>query len=561
MKRYLFLALCTGMLFSNGQISAQTVLEAIQGQVVDEEGVPIPNVTVSKLNSFEETETNEAGNFTIKASEGDVLRFAAIWKKPLEIEVGTTSNLQVEMKANMELLQEVLVTTKRKKEEEVTTAFGKRKKSSVGYQTKAMEDFIGPADIDLTDVVKKWPGITWKGNGFTFQFFLRRSASITSVPVLVIFDGVPVQQNYLSMVDPSTIETITLLQGLVGAVRYGTLGAGGVMLVETKMYASLNEEEKEVPKLLVENNDFDENLSQLDTFLVTREPAYIQQLKNSGSFSEAKATYLKLRRNAENNTLRFYLDCADYFQKWEPSFAYEVLTEIFDKAENNPRILKTLAYQLEESGHLNQAKFLYEKILELRPQHVQAYRDLALIYTQTQDYEVAKALYIQMLRNSVPGVDFGPIQSTIANEFQHFLLNNRSKVSLDNIPSDFLVASNTPKIRLVLEWTDPLSEFEVQFVGPQKKYFVWNHSPYGESDFIENEIKEGFSIKEFEIDKVPPGEWLVNIRNLEPESTTGRAYLRYTLYKDYGFPSEEKKSMLVALDKIDEKIILDSFLN
>jgi len=98
-------------------------------------------------------------------------------------------------------------------------------------------------------------------------------------------------------------------------------------------------------------------------------------------------------------------------------------------------------------------------------------------------------------------------------------------------------------------------------VGPEKNNFEWNHSVFDSSNFIESELEDGFSMREFEIDTAPNGEWLVNIKNNKTENSAGRTYLRYTFYKNYGFPSEEKKSVLIALDKIDEKIILDSFMN
>jgi tetratricopeptide (TPR) repeat protein len=220
-----------------------------------------------------------------------------------------------------------------------------------------------------------------------------------------------------------------------------------------------------------------------------------------------------------------------------------------------------VAYQLEQNGLLKHAKYVYERLIELKPDHAQSYRDLALIYTQTGEYELAKSLYVQMINNSIPNVDFTELKRSLITEFKHFLIQKKRKINLDGIPNDFLVASTIPKTRLVLEWTDPMSEFEVQFVGPEKNYFAWNHTVFNSSEFIENEIEDGFGMREFEIDTAPNGEWLVNIKNIKTENSSGHTYVRYTFYKDYGFPSEKKKSVLIPLDKIDEKIILDTFMN
>ncbi|MEL6810101.1 MAG: carboxypeptidase-like regulatory domain-containing protein [Bacteroidota bacterium] len=534
----------------------------ISGIVLDEDNNPIPKASISIENSFRETESGEDGTFTIAGNEGDILKCTALFKKSVQIQVALDQPLRIVLKPDIELLDEVVLLKKRE-EELVNTAFGKKKRSSVGYQTKALADFISPADVDMTSVIKKIPDFIWTDDGVNFSFGLRRGlGSITRSEVLLVVDDVPVSQSFLRTLDPSRIESATLLKSLAATVKYGTLGNGGVLLIETKMMASFKKNGAiERPQLLVQGNEYTEQLKLAQTYFLETTPNYLDQLNTATSFQEAKEIYGQLGKDPENNTLFFYIDCADYFEKWDIAFSYQLLSQLVGRANNNPKVLRTIAYRLEENGQLSQAKYIYERILEIRPDQAQSYRDLALIYTKTQELEVAKALYIQMLNNSVPNVDFSKLHSTLANEFQHFVLNHKRRIKFDNVPNDFLVASNTPKIRLVLEWTDPLSEFEVQFVGPEKKYFAWNHSPYGDSEFLQNEIEDGYSIKEFEIDKVPPGEWLVNIKNIKTENTAGRTYLRYTLYKNYGFPSEEKKSLLVPMDKIDEKIILDTFLN
>lgn len=551
-----FLLIC---LMSPMAIIAQSLEASITGMVLDEENNPIPNASIFKLNSFIESETNEDGEFSITAIPGDILKVAALWKETKEVTIEDRSQLKIFLKPNSELLEEVLVINKRK-EEVVNTPFGKRRRINVGYQAKPMEEFIAPTDLDMTDVVKRFPDVKWSESGGVFGFLIKRNKALG--PALVVIDGVPVSQSFLSTVPPGEVETITLIKGFVGTIKYGTQGRGGVLLIETKTYADLKrKDKKEKPQLLVKGNDYTEQLTSMQSYLLGITPNYLAKLSKSKSFEEAKKIYKNLTQRSGNNTLGFYIDCANYFQKWDATFSYQVLSEIFKRAENNPKILKTLAFQLEESGHLNQAKFVYEKILELRPGHAQSYRDLALIYIQTEEFQIAKSLYIQMLSNSIPNVDFTAIQPAIVNEFQHFQLKNRAKIKFDDIPNDLLVATNRPETRLVLEWTDAMSEFEVQFVGPQKKYFVWSHSSYGDNEFVESEIKDGVSMKEFEIDKVPPGEWLVNIKNIKTNNTAGRTYLRYTLFKNYGLATEEKKTVLVSLEKLSEKIVLDTFLN
>ncbi|MEM7084746.1 MAG: TonB-dependent receptor plug domain-containing protein [Bacteroidota bacterium] len=533
----------------------------ISGVVLDQDNKPVSKASISKLNSLTEAQTKDDGTFLIEASPGDVLKFSALFKKTSEVTITNDASLQVVLKTDVDLLDEVILL--RKEEEKFkNTAFGKKRRNSLGYESRSVTHLINDIDLDLTTVFRKIPELYTTGSGTNFGFGLRRARSINPSPVLIVLDGVPVAQNIVNTLDPRNIASITLLKSLASTVRYGSLGAGGVILIETKLAAAQKEDElNEDQQLKEQEKSYSDNPRLADTYFSATTPDYINVLNTATNFEQAKSLYKKLYNERKNTSLYFLMDCSEYFQKWDALYSYKILSEIFSRGNANPKILRSIAFQLEESDLPNHAKFVYEKIIELQPDHAQSYRDLALIYAQTGEYELAKTLYIQMINNTIPNVDFSELKKSIVTEFKHFLIQKKRKINLKGIPNDFLVANTVPKTRLVIEWTDPMSDFEVQFVGPEKNNFEWNHSVFNSSNFIESELEDGFSMREFEIDTAPNGEWLVNIKNNKTENSAGRTYLRYTFYKNYGFPSEEKKSVLIALDKIDEKIILDSFFN
>ena len=544
------------------QAPESSIYFSISGVVLDQQKKPIPNASISKLNSLRETTTKDDGTFFLEAQLGDVLRCSALYKKTSEITITSDSKLEIIMKTDVDLLDEVVLVRKEEAEKFSNTAWGKKRKKTLGYEAKSVTHLISGADIDLTTVISKIPEMVTNGTGMNFSFGLQRAQSINPTPVLIILDGIPVDTNIINFINPADIHSITLLKSLAATVRYGTLGAGGVLLIETKLASNLEEEaEEERPVIAEQKRTYQEELKLAETYFSSTTPDYMSVLNLANSFDEAKNLYARLYKEERSNSLYFLMDCSEYFQKWDANFSYKILSEVFSRASDNPKILKSIAYQLEASKLTKHAKYVYERIIELQPSHAQSYRDLALIYSQTGEYELAKTLYIQMINNSIPNVDFSELTASIVTEFKHFLIQKKRKINLKGIPNDFLVANTIPNTRLVLEWTDPMSDFEVQFVGPEKNNFEWNHSVFNSSNFIENELEDGFSMREFEIDKAPNGEWLVNIKNRKTENSAGRTYLRYTFYKNYGFPSEEKKSVLIALDKIKEKIILDSFMN
>ena len=112
----------------------------------------------------------------------------------------------------------------------------------------------------------------------------------------------------------------------------------------------------------------------------------------------------------------------------------------------------------------------------------------------------------------------------------------------------------------MFEWNDPNTEFQFQFVDPNKKFFKWEHSLFETKARMLDEIKNGYHMEEFIIDDAVSGEWIINIENFSNEPETNPTYLKYTVYKNYGLENETKKVKVVKLFDQKQKVTLDSFV-
>ncbi|MBT8305285.1 MAG: hypothetical protein KJP09_12495, partial [Bacteroidia bacterium] len=225
----------------------------------------------------------------------------------------------------------------------------------------------------------------------------------------------------------------------------------------------------------------------------------------------------------------------------------------------NPKALKALAYKLEEKLIHEEAKLVYQRIAVLRPNDVQSYRDLALSYVANGNYQEAMTLYKQMLANDKPNVDFSAIESTIINEIKHLVANHRQEVNYKDLHPDLLSVKFKSDVRFVFDWNDPNSEFEFQFVNPQKKFYTWAHTKFDNMERMTDEIQKGYHTEEYIIDDADKGEWIINIRNLSEEDTENPTYLKYTVYTNYGLPDETKEVKVVKLYQLENKVTLDKF--
>jgi len=539
-------------------ISATDVADNLYyGVVYSEDKTPIQGAVVRIKNSFKEVQTESNGRYKIAANAGDVLEISALGMYTKDTLLSKTKKTHIPLKTDGELLDEILVQQKKKSKEVRKTAFGDKSKEELGYHTDEItKDQISLADINAYEVLLRQPGIQL----YQGALYFTKAISINRTPILVYLDGVPVASNILQSLDARIIENITQLKTLASTVRYGSAGVGGVVLITTSNTKEIEFASK-VDRALVKGNEYTETLPTLEVVLATIPKSnYVLALEKSASFEQAKQLYYK-QLKYERNNIDYYLEVAPYFEKWDPSFSNAVLSNIAAIAPRNAKALKILAYAYEEKGAFEKAKYIYEQLVNLRPQDAQSYRDLALVYTLTNEYELAATLYRQMVYNTIPQVDFAPIQEIIINEFRHLIKNHKSQINYKGLPNELLSLEFKKDIRVVLEWNLPAAEFEVQTVSPAEKFFSFSHTAFNNKELLQSEIDEGFHIKEFIIDDGEKGKWLLNIRYNGQNNANIPLILKYTLYKNYGKSNETSEVKTIRLDQYQDKLTLDSFVN
>ncbi|MEL6810065.1 MAG: TonB-dependent receptor plug domain-containing protein [Bacteroidota bacterium] len=538
--------------------------------VVHSDGNPIQGAVVRIKNSFNEVQTESNGRYKIAAQAGDILEISALGMVTKDTLLTDTKKTHIPLVADGELLDEVLLQKKRKAEETVETPFGNQKREAVGYSLgqKFTSADIQPYHTSLRQILVRMPGVIIEGNeGIDEKYVFRKTANASfqnsgkTYPAIVL-DGLLIDQQTqrVPFIDPNTIESITLLKSALSTVRFGQLAAYGAIVIETKDYDP-GEVVKRENTALVKGNEYDETVTTLEQATSNLGKSnYLVTLEKSSSFEEAKALYYKQLKYEKNN-IDYYLTVAPYFERWNQGFASDILSNIAAVAPRNVKALKVLAFQYEKNKELEKARYIYEQLINVQPQDLQSYRDLALIYTQTGEYDLAATLYRQMIYNTIPNVDFAPVQDIVINEFRHLIKNHKSKINYEGLPNELLSLDFKKDIRIVLEWNHPAMEFDIQIVNPEKKYFSFSHTAFNNKELLQNEIDEGFFMKEFIIDDGEKGSWMVNIRYLGQHNDNVPLILKYTMFKNYGTPKETKVMKTLQLDKYQDKITLDNFIN
>ncbi|SDS08512.1 SusC/RagA family TonB-linked outer membrane protein [Christiangramia echinicola] len=225
-------------------LSAQE--NSVSGLVTgSENGEPLVGVNVLIKGTNRGTVTDFEGTFQINVQSGETIVFSSLGFEPLEIAYSGQSTLNVTLVADLESLDEVVVTALNIS----------RDKKSLGYATQE----VGGEDINITNnqnvigaLSGRIAGVQVTGSsgasmGGTQKIKIRGVNSITGggEPLLVI-DGTPISNanfsgtagadygNLGQDVNPADIESVNVLKGPTASALYGIRGQYGVIMITTK---------------------------------------------------------------------------------------------------------------------------------------------------------------------------------------------------------------------------------------------------------------------------------------------------------------------------------------
>lgn len=204
----------------------------VTGQITAN-GIPLSGVTVKVEGQSATVTSGTDGEYSITASQGDVLVFSAVGYQKQQVKVGQLATIDVALQATVSELDEVVVV-----------GYGSQKKSDVTNAVSTI-DFEDLQNIPQSNTVNVLAGRVaglsaiqaeaHPGNDDTELVIRGVSSTGTgwSSP-LVIIDGVESWAKDLAMLSPSEIKSVSVLKDASSAAIYGARGANGVILVTTR---------------------------------------------------------------------------------------------------------------------------------------------------------------------------------------------------------------------------------------------------------------------------------------------------------------------------------------
>jgi hypothetical protein len=269
---------------------------------------------------------------------------------------------------------------------------------------------------------------------------------------------------------------------------------------------------------------------------------------------DAYHTYLKLK-NEYGSTPAFYLDVCDFFAKMgKKDTAVQILSNLAELQLESPQLLRNLGNKLLDLNFNGKAVLVFEKVLKLRGEEPQSFRDLGLAYEANGDSQLALNSLYEVVKKEWDG-RFPAIELIVLNEINNI-------ISLHpNLDYSFidkrLIKKEPVNIRVVLTWDTDNCDMDLWVTDPAGEKCFYQNKLTRLGGKISNDFTRGFGPEEFIIKKAVNGEFKVqsNYYGTRSQSLLAPVNLHLTFITNFGQPNQKKQEVTIRLES--QKDIID----
>jgi TonB-linked SusC/RagA family outer membrane protein len=206
--------------------------KTISGTVSDDSGLPLPGTTVLLKGTTNGTSTDFDGNYSIDAKTGDILVFSFVGYTTKEIKVAASSKINVSLIEDAQSLEEVVIVGYgTKKRGELSSAVSTLSTVQLEQQnaTVSIDNALQGAATGVQVTAQNGK----PGNAAFVRIRGVGSINAGSEP-LYLLDGVQVDEDDIIGINPSDVESMSVLKDAATTAIYGARGANGVVLITSK---------------------------------------------------------------------------------------------------------------------------------------------------------------------------------------------------------------------------------------------------------------------------------------------------------------------------------------
>jgi tetratricopeptide (TPR) repeat protein len=488
----------------------------ISGIVLDENGEPLPGVNIILKGTTIGTATDSRGNYSLDIpSTGGVIAISFIGYSTQEIAVrNDRRQIDVRMEADVSELSEIVVV-----------GYGEMRRSDV---TGSVSAIAGASES--------------------------QSGSAASVPLgeqpLYVVDGVPVSQEEAKKLLNEGPGEINVMRSTNATSIYGSRGSDGAVLITTRDALQ---------------NGFampDSVTSRFETGITLKDwnpdAPYLDSLR-AAKPEERYTVYLRLKQSYRS-TPSFYLIAGNYFVSvGDKKTGVRILSNIAEMELENHELLKSLAYRFVQLDQMRAAITLLHKIVDLRTQEPQSYRDLALAYGKNKEYQKSLDTFMKLIAMDDQHMDWGRfpgIKNIAIDEMNQLIAAHKEDLDLSAVPSELTVLMPVD-LRIILDWNSLETDIDLWITEPDGEKCSYKNRETPGGGYITSDFTNGYGPEVYMVRKAFAGKYqiAVDFYDERQQKISGPVTLQVTIVKYFGTAKEERQEFTVQLENEEEDML------
>jgi tetratricopeptide (TPR) repeat protein len=289
---------------------------------------------------------------------------------------------------------------------------------------------------------------------------------------------------------------------------------------------------------------------------------YLKELREIKDVEKAYEYYL-IQRISYKDVPAYFIDVANFFKD---SFSHQVyarriVSNIPEIDGDNYELLKVFGYQMQLEDAHDIAMFIFERVLELRPEDSQSYRDLALAYENIGKCQEALDLLLSIVDGSIYENNqrriFNGVKTISEKEIKHLIREYKDDLKLDSVPDHYKDASPMD-IRVVVDWNHNDTDIDLHIIDPNLEECFYRHNRTEIGGKMSQDMTQGFGPEEYTVTNAIKGDYYIKVKyyGSRYQKVETPTFMKVTIFKYFGTNKETKETQILRLVKADNEEII-----
>jgi len=246
------------------------------------------------------------------------------------------------------------------------------------------------------------------------------------------------------------------------------------------------------------------------------------------------------------------------------------LSNILELKLDSAVLLRMVGYKLDEQGEYDLSSEIFDKVLSLRNDEPQSFRDLALVLEKKGEYQRAVELLWKVICGPDWSSSFDEIEVTALFELNNIIEKAQgyqnyfkrigvpakdlplSRIELPyNLDPAIWIHNIDVDLRISMAWDTDNTDMDLHVVEPTGEECYFGHKTTKIGGLCSRDFTRGYGPEEYMVRNAYPGTYVVktNYFSSSQASLTGPTTLLLGLFTNYGRPNQEVQMTTIRLQE------------